>query len=158
MANIVLSESPAFSIKMGAMEKTTPAHCDEWNRRHKQLLENDLYLYNKVVNIEQQTNNITGNTTKDAFSEEKTYKKGDYCIYDNVLYEFTDKKTPGEWEPSVVASTTVIEQLYTLNSKIEALYKRLGGLSFQMKTQAEFDETSPQDKHTVTFIDPTEEE
>ena len=45
-----------------------------------------------------------------------------------------------------------------LEEKFLALEKRLNGLSFQMKTQSEFDINPPQDKHVITFIDPTEED
>lgn len=44
-----------------------------------------------------------------------------------------------------------------LLDKIESLEKRLGGLSFQMMTQAEFDSNPPKDKHVITIIDPEEE-
>ena len=44
MANITLNENPQLNLEMEAMTVNTEGHCDEWNRRHKQLLENDHYL------------------------------------------------------------------------------------------------------------------
>ena len=44
MANITAAEHPKLVLEMTAMERTTPAHYDEWNVRHQQLLDNDKYL------------------------------------------------------------------------------------------------------------------
>jgi hypothetical protein len=44
MANLKASENPTFSTEMEAMERTTPGHYSEWNKRHQQLLDNDQYL------------------------------------------------------------------------------------------------------------------
>lgn len=41
MANITAAEHPKLVLEMTAMERTTPAHYDEWNVRHQQLLDND---------------------------------------------------------------------------------------------------------------------
>lgn len=38
MANITAAEHPKLVLEMTAMERTTPAHYDEWNVRHQQLL------------------------------------------------------------------------------------------------------------------------
>ena len=34
MANITAAEHPKLVLEMTAMERTTPAHYDEWNVRH----------------------------------------------------------------------------------------------------------------------------
>lgn len=47
MATIKASSAPQFKSEMEAMERTTPAHYSEWNRRHQQLLDNDQALKNK---------------------------------------------------------------------------------------------------------------
>lgn len=36
--------SPNFNTQMEEMERTTPGHYSEWNKRHRQLLDNDEYL------------------------------------------------------------------------------------------------------------------
>ena len=90
------------------------------------------------------------NMITDEFSITRSYEVGDYCIYNNALNVFTAAKEAGSWNPEVVQSTTVLNELSKLN-------KRLGGLSLQMKTQSEFDNNPPEDKHTITFIDPEEE-
>lgn len=44
MAKLNASRKPTFSTEMEAMERTTPGHYSEWNKRHQQLLDNDQYL------------------------------------------------------------------------------------------------------------------
>ena len=44
MANLKASDNPTFNTEMEAMERTTPGHYSEWNKRHQQLLDNDQYL------------------------------------------------------------------------------------------------------------------
>ena len=51
MANITAAEHPELVLEMTAMERTTPAHYDEWNVRHQQLLDNDKYLNEQFVNV-----------------------------------------------------------------------------------------------------------
>ena len=147
MSNIILSESPEFNTNMEAMERTTPAHYDEWNHRHKQLLENDQFLHDKVNEIE----NITGNSTENVFSKEKTYQKGNYCIYDNNVYEFTGEKSPGEWDPSVVRIANLLDICRELNSRIEDLERRMGGYSFYSPplTDEEYEAIDPHDPDTI---------
>ena len=51
MANLTASESPVFNTTMEAMERTTPGHYEQWNRRHQQLLDNDQFLYEMARNV-----------------------------------------------------------------------------------------------------------
>ena len=51
MANLTAAANPELVLEMQAMERTTPAHCDEWNRRHQQLLDNDKFLHEKMKNV-----------------------------------------------------------------------------------------------------------
>ena len=51
MANLTAAEHPELVLEMTAMERTTPAHYDEWNVRHQQLLDNDKYLNEQFVNV-----------------------------------------------------------------------------------------------------------
>ena len=44
MAKLNASRNPTFNTEMEAMERTTPGHYSEWNKRHQQLLDNELYL------------------------------------------------------------------------------------------------------------------
>ena len=48
MAKIVAADKPQLSLQMTAMETSTPAHCDQWNTRHQQLLNNDKYLSEQI--------------------------------------------------------------------------------------------------------------
>ncbi len=47
MAN--LKVEPKFDTNMEAMTTKTPGHCDQWNTRHQQLLDNDEYLKQQKV-------------------------------------------------------------------------------------------------------------
>ena len=51
MANLTAAEHPELVLEMTAMERTTPAHYDEWNVRHQQLLDNDKYLNEQFINV-----------------------------------------------------------------------------------------------------------
>lgn len=48
MANLKASDNPTFNTEMEAMERTTPGHFSEWNKRYQQLLDNDQYLKEKL--------------------------------------------------------------------------------------------------------------
>lgn len=49
MAKLNASRNPTFSTEMEAMERTTPGHYSEWNKRHQQLLDNDQYLNRGIM-------------------------------------------------------------------------------------------------------------
>lgn len=51
MANLTAVTNPELVLTMEAMERTTPAHYEEWNRRHQQLLDNDKYLNDQFLNV-----------------------------------------------------------------------------------------------------------
>ena len=51
MANLTAATNPELVLSMEAMERTTPAHYEEWNRRHQQLLDNDKYLNEQFLNV-----------------------------------------------------------------------------------------------------------
>ena len=51
MANLTAAANPELVLEMQAMERTTPAHCDEWNRRHQQFLDNDKFLHEQMKNV-----------------------------------------------------------------------------------------------------------
>ena len=46
MANLTVESK--FNVQMEEMTTKTPGHCDQWNTRHKQLLDNDQYLKDQV--------------------------------------------------------------------------------------------------------------
>lgn len=43
-----LTVTPEYNDAMEAMTTQTPAHCDQWNVRHQQLLNNDAALRNAI--------------------------------------------------------------------------------------------------------------
>lgn len=46
MADLIAE--PVYKDTMQAMTTTTPGHCDQWNVRHQQLLNNDSWLKNQL--------------------------------------------------------------------------------------------------------------
>lgn len=59
MANITAAEHPELVLEMTAMERTTPAHYDEWNVRHQQLLNNDKYLNEQCLVLHYMIQDVT---------------------------------------------------------------------------------------------------
>lgn len=57
--------------------------------------------------------------TCDKFDPEKDdYVEGALCIYENVLYKFTESKTEKGWDRSKVKETTIAKELSAVNTKI----------------------------------------
>lgn len=92
MGHIILSEDPKFDVKMEAMEVTTPGHCNEWNKRHKQLLENDQYLKKQIDKNPSQENvlntmeEITANTSGDSIAGALAVKELKASLGDQVRF------------------------------------------------------------------------
>lgn len=57
------------------------------------------------------TSYARSSTQSEAFSIEKEYNIGDYCIYENVLYKFTEAKVAGEWDSTKASPTTIDTEL-----------------------------------------------
>lgn len=55
----------------------------------------------------------------DAFSEDKAYTVGQYCIYLNRLYKFSEAKAEGPWDESKVEACTVLGEIGALNLSLE---------------------------------------
>lgn len=49
MANLTVESN--FNLSMEEMTTKTPGHCEQWNKRHRQLLNNDKYLKEQVDNM-----------------------------------------------------------------------------------------------------------
>lgn len=58
------------------------------------------------------------------FDSETNYTAGQYVSYEEEIWLFTSDKEPGDWNESIVTSTTVAGELESLNSKTE--WKLLG--------------------------------
>lgn len=75
MANITLSNNAQMNLEMEAMTVETAGHCDEWNTRHKQLLENDKYLNDQIENKAEKVDG-KGLSTNDYTNEDKNKLAG----------------------------------------------------------------------------------
>lgn len=51
----------------------------------------------------------------DKFSVNKSYSKGDSCIYNDYLWKFTSDKPAGEWDSSVVEQCRVMDFVDDIN-------------------------------------------
>lgn len=65
--------------------------------------------------------NGLADSLSDAFSEEKSYKVGEYVIYDNKIYRFTVAKQAGPWEADKVEFAKVAKVVGEIYGNIIAL-------------------------------------
>lgn len=56
----------------------------------------------------------------DFYLINKDYFIGDYCIFDNQLYEFIEDKPAGDWDESKVKEITIKEKIEVLNDNLIA--------------------------------------
>ena len=54
----------------------------------------------------------------DKFSVNKSYSKGDSCIYNDCLWKFTSDKPAGEWNPSVVEQCRIMDFVDGINNDL----------------------------------------
>jgi hypothetical protein len=54
----------------------------------------------------------------DKFSVNKSYSKGDSCIYNDYLWKFTSDKPAGEWNPSVVEQCRIMDFVNDVNNDL----------------------------------------
>lgn len=56
----------------------------------------------------------------DKFSVNKSYSKGDSCIYNDYLWKFTSDKPAGEWDSSVVEQCRIMDIVDDVNGRLTA--------------------------------------
>lgn len=71
-----------------------------------------------IPDAEEYANASANTNISDFFSIEKDYVAGDYCIFNNQLYEFVEDKPAGDWDENVVTNTTITN---VINNKINSL-------------------------------------
>ena len=59
----------------------------------------------------------------DKFSVNKSYSKGDSCIYNDYLWKFTSDKPAGEWDSSVVEQCRIMDFVNDINGRLSDLIK-----------------------------------
>ena len=59
-----------------------------------------------------------GMISPDVFSTAAAYEAGEYCIYNNTLYKFTEAKSAGAWDDSKASATDIASELSALNSSM----------------------------------------
>ena len=64
-----------------------------------------------------------GMISPDVFSTAAAYEAGEYCIYNNTLYKFTEAKSAGAWDDSKASATDIASELSALNSRGTYIFK-----------------------------------
>lgn len=157
MANITLNENPQLNLEMEAMTVNTEGHCDEWNRRHKQLLENDHYL-----SEEQKKNNepefTVAEKRENIASKEKMPK-----ILGKIAKFFTDLKTVAfsgkysdlDGKPAIVNNNTATEAGSALDAR--QANPTIEGTMANQISQLNSDLNNVATKNDISALNPTSE-
>lgn len=69
----------------------------------------------------------------DGFSANKEYAIGDYCINENLLWEFTAAKGMGAWDSSKVTQRSVIGLIQSLQSRVSTLETQVSSLNAKLQ-------------------------
>ena len=119
MANIALNEEAQMNLNMEAMTENTEGHCDEWNVRHKQLLENDQYLNGEQEKIKE-PEFTAADTRENIASKEKLPKiLGKIARFFSDLKEvaFSGKYSDLSDKPAIVNNNTTTEAGSALDAR-----------------------------------------
>ena len=60
----------------------------------------------------------------DKFSVNKSYSKGDSCIYNDYLWKFTSDKPAGEWDSSVVEQCRIMDFVDDITGRLTQVEDR----------------------------------
>lgn len=98
----------------------------------------------------------------DFFSISKDYVIGDYCIFNNQLYEFIENKEAGDWDENKVVTALIIEKLKTCfqyaNNGKKFIVDALIGKGIEASTDYSFKELATliteqySTSQTITYI------
>jgi hypothetical protein len=61
----------------------------------------------------------------DKFSVNKSYSKGDSCIYNDYLWKFTSDKPAGEWDSSVVEQCRIMDFVDDVNGRLTQVQSQI---------------------------------
>lgn len=61
----------------------------------------------------------------DKFSVNKSYSKGDSCIYNDYLWKFTSNKPAGEWDSSVVEQCRIMDFVDDANGRLTQVQSQI---------------------------------
>lgn len=73
----------------------------------------------------------------DKFSVNKSYSKGDSCIYNDYLWKFTSDKPAGEWDNSVVEQCRIMDFVDDINGRLTQLTHCDFGTSVDLENTSE---------------------
>lgn len=127
-ANITDVERLDGAVKIICTELPTQPYMLSLSSTYAEATEGDTLLadmqgwFDKVNGIQ--------SDISDEFSQSKAYVSGDYCIYLNRLYKFTEAKPAGAWDGTKVVPCTIGQELSSLNSQSQALLSKVGNFSY----------------------------
>lgn len=110
------STEPVFSEKIPILETSDTTHADNVNVTTMQLLQNTVSNRKMIKD---------GMGDAGGYSSNVEYHKGEYCMYENVLYKCL-QDTSGEWDPECWQKTTAFEEICSLQNTIESLIGLFG--------------------------------
>ena len=110
------STEPVFSEKIPILETSDTTHADNVNVTTKQLLQNTVSNRNMIKD---------GMGEAGGYSSDVEYHKGEYCMYENVLYKCL-QDTSGEWDPECWQKTTAFGEICSLRNSIDSLIGLFG--------------------------------
>ena len=61
----------------------------------------------------------------DKFSVNKSYSKGDSCIYNDYLWKFTSNKPAGEWDNTVVEQCRIMDFVDDVNGRLTQVQSQI---------------------------------
>ena len=85
----------------------------------------------------------------DKFSVNKSYSKGDSCIYNDYLWKFTSDKPAGEWDSSVVVQCRIMDFVDDINGRLTQVEDRTE--SYELGSVYDFPATDG-----ATYVAPTD--
>ncbi len=110
------STEPVFSEKIPILETSDTTHADNVNVTTMQLLQNTVSNRKMIKD---------GMGDAGGYSSNVEYHKGEYCMYENVLYKCL-QDTSGEWDPDCWQKTTAFGEICSLQNSIESLIGLFG--------------------------------
>ena len=87
----------------------------------------------------------------DGFSANKEYAIGDYCINENLLWEFTAAKGTGAWDSSKVTQRSVIGLIQSLQSRVSTLETQVSSLNANVLKKYKSEWISIKEQHPLNL-------
>ncbi len=105
------NNTPIFSEVIAITETSDPAHADNINTAPIQIFQNTLCNRHSIEQLKQSA------VSTEVYDPEVSYRVGDYCLYQNMLYKCV-QETTGEWNSICWKQTSALGEIEGLRSTI----------------------------------------